>query len=188
PIEGAIAENGGLFFPPDTETPQPLVNLPNWTEHRHNLEAVFIRLQQEFFQLIPAVDNQFRLTDWTFDVTGLSRKDLQYLQDLCDGEGWGFTYSTVQCHIKPPAQEKATGLQQVLAQYYPELKAEEVLTIGDSPNDESLFNPDIFPVSVGVANVLDYEKILTYCPAYVTQFSEGKGFCEIVDLWLKAHE
>ncbi|MFP4007687.1 MAG: HAD family hydrolase [Spirulinaceae cyanobacterium] len=182
PIQGAIAENGGLFFPPQIEAPQPLVNLPSWTQHRQNLAAMFEQLQQQFPQLQESADNQFRLTDWTFDVTGLNAEDLQQLQQLCEQSGWGFTYSTVQCHIKLKQQDKATGLKQVLQQYYPQVTAKQVLTIGDSPNDESLFNPVDFPVSVGVANVLDYQQQLTYQPAYVTNLAEGKGFCELVEL------
>jgi HAD superfamily hydrolase (TIGR01484 family) len=182
PIEGAIAENGGLFFPGNTETPQPLVKLTNWTQHRQNLAAMFEQLKQQFPHLKESADNQFRLTDWTFDVMGLSRTELQQLQQLSQQQDWGFTYSTVQCHIKLKQQEKAAGLQQVLQQYYPELTAKQVLTVGDSPNDESLFNPKLFPVSVGVANVLEYQEDLTYKPAYVTPSAEGKGFCELVDM------
>lgn len=186
PIQGAIAENGGLFFPPQTDNPQPLVNLPSWTQHRQDLAAMFDKLKHSFPQLRESGDNQFRLTDWTFDVGGLTAVDLQKLQQLCEAENWGFTYSTVQCHIKLKQQNKAAGLQQVLQQYYPELSSKQVLTIGDSPNDESLFNPVDFPVSVGVANVLDYQQQLQYQPIYVTNAPEGKGFCELVEL-MRSH-
>jgi hypothetical protein len=69
---------------------------------------------------------------------------------------------------------------QVLRDYFPQYTPEQVLTVGDSPNDASLFNPQLFPLSVGVANVLDYAEELIYQPAYITTAVEGAGFCELV--------
>ncbi len=89
---------------------------------------------------------------------------------------------SIQCHIKPTYQDKAYGLSKVIPQYFPDLKPEEILTIGDSPNDESMFNQEEFPLSVGVANVKKYGDRLKYLPAYVTNKSEGEGFCELADL------
>jgi len=113
PVAGAIAENGGLFYPGDTD-PEFLVELPDIATHRQALAKLFHQLQQAFPQIQEAPDNRFRLTDWTFDVRGLSAADLQTLGDRCHAAGWGFTYSTVQCHIKPAAQDKASALEQVL--------------------------------------------------------------------------
>jgi hypothetical protein len=88
----------------------------------------------------------------------------------------------VQCHIKPFAQDKASSLRQVLQRYFPEIKPEQTLTVGDSPNDESLFNPCQFPLSVGVANILTYCQQLEYQPAYVTNAAQAEGFCELARL------
>jgi len=63
--------------------------------------------------------------------------------------------------------------------------AEQTLTVGDSPNDESLFQPE-FPCSVGVANILAYSNQMQYQPAYVTVAAEGSGFCELVRYLLHA--
>jgi hypothetical protein len=99
--------------------------------------------------------------------------------------GWSFTYSNVQCHIKPPHQDKATGLDAVLKNHFPELNSQQVLTIGDSPNDEAMFNPAKFPVSVGVANVRHYQDKMLHLPKYTTQASEFAGFQELAQLLLK---
>ena len=63
----------------------------------------------------------FRVTDWTFDLTSLTTDELQNIGDLCQQMGWGFTYSNVQCHIKPQGQDKAVGLLKVLRQYFPDI-------------------------------------------------------------------
>jgi hypothetical protein len=99
--------------------------------------------------------------------------------------GWSFTYSNVQCHIKPIHQDKATGLLSVLNKHFPELALQQVLTIGDSPNDEAMFNPELFPISVGVANLRHYQDKMLHLPKYVTHASEFDGFSELAKLLLQ---
>lgn len=179
PVAGAIAENGGLFYPAQSAEPVALTSIPDVIQHRQQLAEVYQRLQSEFLHIQESSDNRFRVTDWTFDNRDLTVSQLERLDALCASLGWDFTYSSVQCHIKPVSQDKAVGLMQVLRDYFPEYTCEQVLTVGDSPNDASLFNPQLFPLSVGVANVLDYASELIYQPAYVTTASEGEGFCEL---------
>ncbi|WP_013321696.1 HAD-IIB family hydrolase [Gloeothece verrucosa] len=185
PVTGAIAENGGLYYSQKRETPEILTPIVDFIEHRNSLKRTFEIFKTHFPNLQESADNRFRITDWTFDVTGLTLSDLQKLIKLSHQCGWDFTYSTVQCHIKPLQQNKADSLLQVIQKYFPQLKSEQVLTIGDSPNDESLFNPQIFPLSVGVNNVLHYKDKLNYYPKFVTNKSESEGFCELVDLLFK---
>jgi hypothetical protein len=92
PIAGAIAENGGLFYPAGCEAPVALTPIPDLVAHRQQLAATFQQLQAEFPQLLESTDNRFRITDWTFDVQGLSLDELQKLGFLCQQLGWGFTY------------------------------------------------------------------------------------------------
>lgn len=179
PIVGAIAENGGLFYPTDSDQAIALTPIPDLIAHRQQLEVAYQQLKSEFPDIQESTDNRFRLTDWTFDNHNLTPTQLERLGNLSHLMGWGFTYSSVQCHIKPVSQDKATALMQVLGNYFPQYTPEQVLTVGDSPNDASLFNPQRFPLSVGVANVLDYANELSYQPAYVTQGVEGEGFCEL---------
>jgi hypothetical protein len=182
PVSGAIAENGGVFLQADGQQ-DLLSSVPNLSRHRILLENTFHHIKQRFPDLQTSTDNQFRITDWTFDVDNLSTDDIQAISAQCDLMGWSFTYSNVQCHIKPLHQDKATGLMSVLKKYFPELNSQQVVTIGDSPNDEAMFNPDLFPISVGVANVRHYQDKMLHLPKYVTQASEFAGFSELTKLW-----
>jgi hydroxymethylpyrimidine pyrophosphatase-like HAD family hydrolase len=184
PVVGAIAENGGIFYQGNSAV--ALTPIPNLVEHRQKLAAAYQQLKLEFGQLQESDDNRFRLTDWTFDNRDLTLAQLQRLDEQCRAMGWGFTYSSVQCHIKPLLQDKAVGLMQVLDKFFPDYNTKQVLTVGDSPNDASLFNPELFGLSVGVANVLDYANQMIYQPAYVTKAAEGDGFCELVRFLLSA--
>ncbi|MBD2325906.1 HAD family hydrolase [Alkalinema sp. FACHB-956] len=179
PIAGAIAENGGLFYQGDRS--EWLVPISDLQKHRQALSETFAALQSHFPQLQESSDNRFRLTDWTFDVQGLSRQQLQALSQCCEAQGWTMVYSTVQCHIKLPKQSKLQGLQQVLRLAFPTIDPQQVVTVGDSPNDESLFQ---MPLSVGVANVQHYVDQLSQLPQFVTQAEEGAGFCELVELMM----
>ena len=49
--------------------------------------------------------------------------------------------------------------------------------IGDSPNDESMF--EAFPVSIGVANVARFIPMIKYPPAFITKGEGGYGFAEV---------
>jgi len=186
PVVGAIAENGGLFYPSQSDQAVTITPIQDFSQHRKDLEAVFQKLQLDFPQIKESNDNRFRITDWTFDVAGLSNDSIQTLSHQCHELGWGFTYSNVQCHIKPLGQDKAIGLSQVLREYFPGYASDEVVTVGDSPNDESFFDKNYFGVSVGVANVLEYVDKLQHQPAYVTPSKEGEGFCELSDYILRA--
>jgi len=181
PITGAMAENGGVYFPGARAAAEPLVSLPSLTAHRHQLADLFARLQVRWPRLQESSDNRFRLSDWTFDIEDLSQADLDGLADVCQTQGWGFTYSTVQCHCFKPGQAKAAGLQQMLLRYFPHLSTQDIVTVGDSPNDASLFDPVLFPHSVGVANVQDYWQQLPHRPTYVTEAPEVDGFLELVN-------
>ena len=185
PVVGAIAENGGLFYPSQREQAVAITPIQDLNKHRRDLAAVFHKLQLDYPQIKESEDNRFRITDWTFDVAGLNSDSLQILSHQCEELGWGFTYSNIQCHIKPLRQDKALGLSQVLRQYFPEYTPDKVVTVGDSPNDESLFDKNYFGVSVGVANVLEYVEELEHQPTYITQNKEGEGFCELSDYLLK---
>jgi HAD superfamily hydrolase (TIGR01484 family) len=184
PVAGAIAENGGLFLQPNDQQ-DLLSSIPNLSKHRILLENTFHHIKQKFPNLQTSTDNQFRITDWTFDVNDLSTDDIQAISSQCQQMGWSFTYSNVQCHIKPVHQDKATGLLSVLNNHFPEINSQQVLTVGDSPNDEAMFDADLFPISVGVANVRHYQDKMLHLPKYVTQASEFSGFSELAKLLLQ---
>ncbi len=181
PVVGAIAENGGLYI--SKQNPEPLIlpDIPLMSTHRDRLLALFDELKIRHPDLRPALDNRFRITDWTFDIEGLTAANLAWMQQICADHTMGFTYSNVQCHIMIKRQNKAAGLAKVLREQFPHLSSVEVVTVGDSPNDESLFDPAQFPCSVGVANVAHYLPVLSHQPAYVTASAECVGFIELAD-------
>jgi HAD superfamily hydrolase (TIGR01484 family) len=181
PIAGAIAENGGVYYNTAGEY-DFITRLENIEAHRQELAERFWELQEKYPQIEESIDNQFRVTDWTFDVAGLSDVELTDIATQCESWGYSFTFSNVQCHIKPVQQDKAVGILWVLKQYFPDISTARIVTVGDSPNDASMFDRSLFPHSVGVANIQHYTDRLVHYPQYVTQSPGADGFCELVDL------
>jgi HAD superfamily hydrolase (TIGR01484 family) len=182
PVAGIIGENGGCYVS-RTNGFQLLGSLKTKeiSQHREKLADCFWQLQGTHSQIKESIDNRWRLTDWTFDIQGLDPSDLWEIAAQCERWGWDFTYSTIQCHIKLASHNKATGLRQVLKKYLDNLSPIQVLTIGDSPNDGAMFDPQEFPLSVGVANIANYLDQLSHQPAYLATQAEVNGFTEIVD-------
>ena len=56
---------------------------------------------------------------------------------------------------------------------------ERFVFAGDSPNDAPMFA--FFPLSVGMANLLDFSGRLEAEPAFVTVRRAGEGFVELAD-------
>ncbi|QQE67261.1 HAD family hydrolase [Leptolyngbya sp. BL0902] len=183
PIAGAMAENGGVYFP-GRDRPEYLTEQPKCSNHREALAVVFVHLQKHGFDIVPAEDNRFRLTDWTFSTDGLTPADFTRMAEICHRLDWGFTYSTVQCHLFPLGQSKAAGLKRVLEHHFPQFTPHQVITLGDSPNDVSLFDAALFPHSVGVANVRHYWAALAHHPRCVTHRAEVDGFLELTQALL----
>ena len=181
PVSGAIAENGGYLFTPDKPEGIPLIDVEDIGEYRQKLKNTFDQLQQQFPQIQTSSDNAFRMTDWTFDNEDLTVGNLTTLNQLCKEWGWSFTYSSIQCHIKAQGQSKQVGLVQTLAQAFPSVSVDRVLTIGDSPNDSDLLDKQVFPYSVGVANIAPYLEQMPSTPQWVTQNPELLGFIEATD-------
>ena len=56
-------------------------------------------------------------------------------------------------------------------------EADRWVYVGDSTNDQLMFGH--FPLSVGVANLLDFAATLNLWPAYITPSARGAGFAEV---------
>lgn len=180
PVVGSIAENGGVYFNSDGEF-DFLTRIDRIEKHRQQLANRFWELQECYPQIQESIDNQFRITDWTFDVASLTDLELAQIASKCQSWGYSFTFSTIQCHIKPQNQDKGVAILQVLKQYFPELEPKQIITVGDSPNDASMFDRALFPHSVGVTNIQHYTSQMAHQPQYITKSPEVAGFCELVN-------
>ncbi len=197
PVVGGIGENGGIYCPKQKEADMRLLMVDEATMPPVSLAAieagrlgrlkVFERLKEKYPQLVPTGDCVTRLTDFTFPLGNLSHTDLADIETICSSAGYGFTYSSIHGHIKHPDQHKASGILKTI-RLVPELKAtvEQVITVGDSRNDQEMFDHQLFPYSVGVANIARHVPHMAILPQFVTIQPGVLGFCELVEQLLAA--
>lgn len=151
---------------------------------RKAAEAIFHSLQEAGLiatSCIPTHDNLFRLCDFTFPIGGIGAQTLYEIQKAVAAQGAAFVHSSIHGHIMPCGQTKGDALRWALARW--DLKPEACLTIGDSPNDESLFNRAVFSHSVGVQNITEHAGAMTERPRYLATGSEGEGFLELLPVF-----
>lgn len=108
PVAGASRKMVGVYLA-RAGTFELLSSITDTAAHQQKLADTFANLKRQFPQLQESADNCFRITDWTFDVVRLTRKNLEAIALQSQERSWSFTYSTVQCYIKPIKQDKARG-------------------------------------------------------------------------------
>lgn len=196
PVAGGIGENGGLYCSKTKEAPMRLLmtdadNLPEISmeyveQTRAERHRVFDLIRQVYPRLRPTGDCVTRLTDFTFPLDGLSTEDLAIINSICADNGWGFTYSSIHGHIKDQRQHKASGILKTI-ELVSELRTHpaRVVTVGDSRNDQEMFDPQYFPYSVGVANIERHLPNMQIKPGYVTVSPGVEGFRELIHALVK---
>lgn len=192
PVSAAIAENGGVIFlgresaPYVRNSETGAFSLFESQDFRMELREMFERLKFTRPSLRETEDNLYRLSDFTFHVTGLSQADLKVMKDEVEACDLAFTWSTIHAHIMPQGQQKGTALEWLLAHWgLACMPANTTLTVGDSPNDATLFCPEKFPISAGVANITNYQNVMDFYPKNIATLTEGDGFVEIVQSLLQ---
>ncbi len=186
PVDAVVGENGAFtFFMREgvlrrLETPMQFSR----EEARARLTGLEAKVREEFPEARWASDQPYRDYDLAIDiredVKAWSRGDIDRLLRLCQDEGAHAKLSSIHVNAWFGDYDKRKGFLQALnsgALGDDELDLSRWLYIGDSPNDEPMF--ELFPLSVGVANLKPYLDRLKMPPAYLTIRSSGGGFVEM---------
>ncbi|MGZ6371226.1 MAG: hypothetical protein ACXWPM_10775, partial [Bdellovibrionota bacterium] len=123
------------------------------------------------------------------DVPPWSGADVDALLAVCAAEGAHAKLSSIHVNTWFGDYDKRRGLEHWLASGAPGVRGrkprwEELVFIGDSPNDEPMFAS--FEFSVGVANLKRYLPKLTHPPRWITSSRSGTGFAEMTATLLRA--
>ena len=146
------------------------------------------RIGEEILRTVPgcavAADQPYRefdlAIDFAEDVTPLDRAAVCRIRDIFEAHGATAKISSIHVNGWFGAFDKVTTARRYLRETMDiDSGRDQVLFVGDSPNDEPLFG--FFPLSVGVATIRRYADLLTAWPAYVTEAAGGEGFAEVVN-------
>jgi hypothetical protein len=193
PVDGIVGENGAFYFYYDDQQRKMRRRYFRSEEKRRADRKKLEKLKREILDEIPgcrvSADQHYReadlAIDYCEDVPRLSMKDIDRIVDLFEKAGARAKISSIHVNGWFGEYDKLTMTRLLFAEVFNDDLAaakEDVVFIGDSPNDVPMFQ--FFPHSVGVANILQFKEKITYKPAWVTRQEGGYGFAEMVDLIL----
>ncbi len=189
-IAGVIAENGAVFVPAKDGPIEYLCDTSRVPDFRKRLDEAYDAIDARF-NVTPTGEDALRLTERTFvREDRFTTEDFEQMEEMASSYGLGFMYSTVHAHLMLPGVNKADSVIRVATERLgvtnPRL---QIMTVGDSPNDRSLFLSENFLYSAGVRNVADFESALGRdLPRYLLNQREGRGFSELVRFLVEARK
>lgn len=188
PIKAVIAESGGTWL---SKRVNGTIEIETFSKEavdgRKEIMDFYSKVAANYAPLRFSVDNSFRLVDvaidYNEDVNGTVEIAKRLLTTL---QHQGFSARTSSIHInawsgdfdKGPTSVALLG-KLAAAGLIESGSPEHWVTVGDAPNDESLFQ--LFPNSVGVANIKDVVHSMRFAPKFLTSNSHGAGFEELMN-------
>ncbi len=191
PIDAVVAENGAvaLFRDADSLAIEYAQDAATRAGNARRLQAVATQIVREVPGATLARDSAGRVTDIAIDHAEhahLSPQQISAVLALMRAAGMNATVSSIHINGWFGAHDKASGAQWIVQRLLGrDLETERArwVYVGDSPNDQTMFGH--FPLSVGVANLLDFADALQVWPAYLTVGARGAGFAEVASGLLK---
>lgn len=187
PVDAVVGENGAFTFFMEGGV-RRRVNTPGALDDpKPGLERLGRKIRERFPEARWASDQAYREYDLAIDicedVPAWPRADVDALLALCAGEGARAKLSSIHVNAWFGDYDKCRGFDHWLAQPGAP-KGGEWLFIGDSPNDEPMFQRFIF--TVGVANLGKYLDRLKSPPRWLTARESGAGFAEMAQLLIQS--
>ncbi len=192
PVLAVVGENGAFVFQYKNKTMNRLYAVNE--EQRIINQKKLALIEKEVLEKVPgsalASDQFTRLFDLAIDfcedVEPLKKDDIQKIVDIFHSHGATAKVSSIHVNGWFGHYDKRSMCENFfLNETGKELKKhlDECAFIGDSPNDEPLF--DFFDNSVAVANILNFKDQLKSPPQYVTDSEGAHGFVEFATHLLK---
>ncbi len=191
PVDAVVGENGAFTFYMDRSSGRDVRKFFSTPGAVLDAQKKLSELHQKILAKFPfarvASDQRYREYDLAIDicedVAPWKDSDVQALLELCDQAGAHAKLSSIHVNIWFGSYDKKTGFKSWLEAGALGLSKsvpahDEWIYIGDSPNDEPMF--EYFTHSVGVANLKRYLPSLKFPPVWITQKESGDGFCEMV--------
>ena len=193
PVDGVVGENGAFYFNYDGNQRKMHRRYFIAEEQRRTDRDRLASLQVEILNKIPgcrvSADQRYReadlAIDYCEDVAPLPMADVDRIVALFEAAGARAKISSIHVNGWFGDYDKLTMTRMLFAEVFKDdlgAVKEDVIFIGDSPNDVPMFR--FFPYAVGVANIAQFKEKIQHRPAYVTRQKGGYGFAEMVDVIL----
>lgn len=187
PVAGVVGENGAFVYTYDRDRRRmnrifadPGLDDP---ARREALQAVARRVLKEVPGTALASDQAFRVSDiaidYREDVPPLPAESVDAVCRILEEEGVQFKVSSIHVNFWRGSFDKMTGVRRFLLEEEGiafDSVSETAVFIGDSPNDEPLF--EAFPHSIAVGNLRRFLDRLASLPEFITASDSAEGFRE----------
>ncbi|MBC8438740.1 MAG: HAD-IIB family hydrolase [Deltaproteobacteria bacterium] len=188
PVKGVVGENGAFYFVYDNDTKKMIRRYFKTDPERKQDQKKIAAVKKTILQAVPgcvvSADQSYReadlAIDFAEDVPLLSQTDIDDIVDIF--EQYGATAKVSSIHVNGwfGNYDKLSMTRILFTEIFKtDLDAirQNVIFVGDSPNDEPMF--EYFPNAVGVANVLAFQDRLSFKPAWITKGKGGIGFAQL---------
>ena len=190
PVDGVIGENGAFYMWHDRESgtlrTRHLLSEHERARNAARLGQVCERILRQVPGCAVASDQFCRLYDLAIDfredVPALAAAEVDRIAALMVEAGMTAKISSIHVNGWFGDYDKLSMTRLMMAERYgidlvDAARRRECVFVGDSPNDAPMF--DYFPLSVGVANVLEFSDRLSHLPRFITHHPFGAGFAEL---------
>ena len=199
PVDGVIGENGALYMWHDRDAGLLRTrHLLGEAERARNAERM-AEVREHILREVPGcalASDQFcrqydLAIDFREDVPALPRADVERIAQLMEAAGMTAKISSIHVNGWFGRYDKLSMARLMMGERYgidlaDDAQRSHCVFAGDSPNDAPMFA--YFPLSVGVANVLDFADRLEHLPRFITRCASGAGFAELAHHLLSARD
>ena len=187
PIDAIVAENGGvaLFRDGDALRIEYAQDASTRTRNAERLRETASRVLAQVPGSSLARDSAGRVTDIAIDHAEhahLAAPQVAEVVATMEAAGMNVTVSSIHVNGWFGEHTKLSGARWIAERLYGRALEPEItqwVYVGDSTNDQQMFGH--FPLSVGVANLMEFAAQLTTWPTYLTAAARGAGFAEVAN-------
>ena len=182
PVDAVIGENGSFWMQPNRDghiVRHFRESAPVRERNFERLTQLGMELKRRFPEIDHTQDQPFRLTDMAFDIAQQAQVDRSVAEEATrwvQEQSVSARLSSIHLNVWIGNYNKADTAMAWLRANLPHLAVSECAFIGDSPNDEAMF--EHFPLSVGVSNIRRFLGSMEYQPRYITESNGGYGFVQ----------
>jgi HAD superfamily hydrolase (TIGR01484 family) len=187
PVDAVVGENGAFWFRYDHDA-RLMQRQFMADEHTRRIQSERLRrVAAEVLTQVPgakiSADQHYREADLAIDfcedIERLSDTEIERIVAIMQGHGLTVKVSSIHVNGWFGSHDKLSTTRALMTTEFGRSESqlrEEFAYIGDSPNDEPMF--EFFDCTVGVANVADFAQRMRHLPRYVTDHRGGSGFAQ----------
>jgi len=190
PVDGLVGENGAFYFRYDIQNKKMTRRYWKTADERSidrkRLEKIKLEVLDKISGCKISSDQAYReadlAIDYCEDVTPLPINTVEEIVRCFTRAGASAKISSIHVNGWFGDYDKLTMTHVFFEEVFRsdlETIKEQVIFVGDSPNDAPMFH--YFPHSVGVANISRFIEKIAHRPAWITKNEGGYGFAEMVD-------